>query len=207
MVASPHRGSLSSVGKEAAMIRDLIKKTRSYRRFHQDHTIELETLMELVDLARLSAAAGNLQPLKYMLSNEPERNETICQNLAWAGYLKDWPGPSEGERPSAYIIVLGDTRICKSFGCDHGIASQNILLGAVEKGLGGCMIGSVKREKLRKELNIADHFEILLVLALGKPRETVVLETVGADGDIKYWRDIEGVHHVPKRSLEDIIVG
>ena len=189
------------------MIKDLIEKTRSYRRFHQDHSIELETLRELVELARLSAAAGNLQPLKYMLSNEPERNDAIFHHLAWAGYLKDWPGPGEGERPSAYIIVLGDTRICKSFGCDHGIACQNILLGAVEKGLGGCMIGSVNREKLRKNLNILNHFEILLVVALGKPKETVVLETVGPEGDIKYWRDSEGLHHVPKRRLEDIIVG
>ena len=188
------------------MIADLIKKTRSYRRFDQGFKIELETLRELVELARLSAAAGNLQPLKYMLSNDPDKNETIFKNLGWAGYLKDWPGPDEGERPSAYIIVLGDTRICKSFGCDHGIACQNMMLGAVEKGLGGCMIGSVNRERLRKSLNIQDHLEILLVVALGKPQETVVLETVGPDGDIKYWRDSEGVHHVPKRRLEDIIV-
>lgn len=188
------------------MIRELIEKSRSYRRFHQDFKIEVETLKELVELARLSAAAGNLQPLKYMLSNTPEKNETIFKNLGWAGYLKNWPGPGEGERPSAYIIVLGDTRICKSFGCDHGIACQNIMLGAVEKGLGGCMIGSVNRESLRKSLGIHDHLEILLVLALGKPKETVVLETVGPDGDIKYWRDSEGIHHVPKRRLEDIIV-
>jgi nitroreductase len=189
------------------MIRDLIKKTRSYRRFHQEVAIELETLRELVDLARLSAAAGNLQPLKYMLSNDPARNGKIFQHLAWAGYLKDWPGPGEGEQPAAYIIVLGDTGIAKSFGCDHGIACQNILLGAVEKGLGGCIIGSINREKLRKDLEIAEHLEILLVVALGKPKETVVLETVGADGDIKYWRDRDEIHHVPKRSLEDIIVG
>ena len=189
------------------MIRDLIKKSRSYRIFDQEFKIDIETLRELVDLARLSAAAGNLQPLKYMLSNDPEKNDSIFQHLGWAGYLKDWRGPSEGERASAYIIVLGDTRICKSFGCDHGIACQNILLGAVEKGLGGCMIGSINRERLRKDLNIPDHFEILLVVALGKPMETVVLEDVGADGDIKYWRDSEGVHHVPKRKLDDIIVG
>ena len=189
------------------MIRDLIKQTRSYRRFHQEVAIQLETLRELVDLARLSAAAGNLQPLKYMLSNDPERNGKIFQHLAWAGYLKDWPGPGEGERPAAYIIVLGDTEIAKSFGCDHGIACQNILLGAVEKGLGGCIIGSINREKLRKDLEIPEHLEILLVVALGKPKETVVIEKVGPDGNIKYWRDSDGVHHVPKRSLEDIIVG
>jgi nitroreductase len=188
------------------MIRNLIVKCRSYRRFHQESKIELETLRELIDLARLSAAAGNLQPLKYMLFNDPEKNASIFQYLGWAGYLRDWPGPSEGERPSAYIIVLGDTRVCKSFGCDHGIACQNILLGAVEQGLGGCMIGSINREKLREYLNIPDHFEILLVVALGKPKETVVLEDVGPNGDINYWRDSEGVHHVPKRKLEDIIV-
>jgi nitroreductase len=189
------------------MLRDLVEKTRSYRRFHQEVAIELETLRELVDLGRLSAAAGNLQPLKYMLSNDPERNGKIFQHLAWAGYLKDWPGPGEGERPAAYIIVLGDTGIAKSFGCDHGIACQNMLLGAVEKGLGGCIIGSIRREKLRRDLEIPEHLEILLVVALGKPKETVVLETVGADGDIKYWRDSDGIHHVPKRKLEDIIVG
>jgi len=189
------------------MIRDLIERTRSYRRFYQEFNIDLETLRGLVDLARLSAAAGNLQPLKYMLSNDPDNNASIFQHLGWAGYLKDWPGPPEGERPSAYVIVLGDKRICKSFGCDHGIACQNILLGAVELGLGGCMIGSIHRERLRKDLNIPDHFEILLVVALGKPKETVVLEDVGPAEDIRYWRDSEGVHHVPKRRLEDIIVG
>ena len=189
------------------MIADLIKRTRSYRRFYQDHRIELDTLRELVDLARLSAAAGNLQPLKYMLSNDPEKNAKVFKHLAWAGYLKDWPGPSEGERPSAYIIVLGDRRITKSFGCDHGIACQNIMLAAVERGLGGCMIGAIRRERLRKDLDIPNHFEILLVLALGKPKETVVLEDIGPDGDIKYYRDSDGVHHVPKRSLDDIIVG
>jgi len=188
------------------MIRDLIKRTRSYRRFHQNHWIDLDTLRELVDAARLSAAAGNLQPLKYILSNQAKKNSKIFQHLAWAGYLKDWPGPGEGERPSAYVIVLGDRRITKSFGCDHGIACQNIMLAAVERGLGGCMIGAINRERLRQDLDIPDHFEILLVLALGKPKERVVLEEVGPDGNIKYWRDSDGVHHVPKRSLNDIIV-
>ena len=189
------------------MLRDLILKNRSYRRFHEDVAIERETLRELVDLARLSASGSNLQPLKYILSCDPERNALIFPHLAWAGYLKEWRGPSEGERPSAYIIILGDTEIRSSVGCDHGIAAQSILLGATERGLGGCMIGSVQREKLRKALEIPLCYEILLVLALGKPKETVVLETVGPDGDIRYWRDEEGVHHVPKRSLDQIILG
>ena len=189
------------------MLRDLIIKNRSYRRFHQDVAIERATLQELVDLARLSASGSNLQPLKFMLSCDGEKNAKIFACLGWAAYLKDWPGPVEGERPSAYIVILGDKEISPSFGVNHGIAAQSILLGATETGLGGCIIGSVDQQKLTQGLEIPDRYEILLVLALGKPKETVVLETVGPEGDIKYWRDSEGVHHVPKRSLDEIIIG
>ena len=189
------------------MIRDLVLRNRSYRRFHQEVSISRETLRELVDLARLSGSGSNIQPLRFFLSCEPEMNALIFSTLGWAGYLKDWPGPSEGERPSAYVIILGDTTLRRSFGCDHGIAAQSILLGATERGLGGCMIGSARKQPLAEALEIPPDYEVLLVIALGKPKEVVVLDPVGPDGDIKYWRDDEGVHHVPKRSLDDIIVG
>ena len=188
------------------VIKDLIKKNRSYRRFYENFTIERNTLEELVDLARLSASASNKQPLKYVLSCEKNKNDLIFPTLAWAGYLKDWPGPIEGERPSAYIVMLNDTEITKNYWCDPGIAAQSILLGATEKGLGGCIFTSVKRDELRSALKITERYEILYVLAIGKPKEKVVLETVGPEGDVKYWRDNQGVHHVPKRTLEEIII-
>jgi len=188
------------------MIKNLIEKNRSCRRFHETASIDMETLKELVDLARLSASSANLQPLKYILSCDTDKNASIFPYLAWAGYLTDWPGPSEGERPSAYIIVLGDKEISPSINCDHGIAAQSILLGAVERGLAGCMIASIQRDGLRQALSIPPRYDLLLVLALGKPKEKAVLETVGPSGDIKYWRDEEGIHHVPKRSLDEIIV-
>ena len=188
------------------MFKELILKDRSYRRFHEEQPIDRQTLLELVDLGRLSASGGNVQPLKYILSSDPEKNAKIFPCLAWAGDLTDWDGPAEGERPSAYIIILGDKEIGKSFGVDHGIAAQSILLGAAEKGIGGCMVGSVERKNLRKALDIPERYEILLVLALGKPRETVVLEEAGPDGDIKYYRDENDVHHVPKRPLDEIIL-
>ena len=187
-------------------LQELVLKNRSYRRFHQDVSIELETLRGLVDLARLSASGGNHQPLKYLLSCDPEKNATIFSQLGWAAYLKDWPGPAEGERPSAYIIILGDRQIRESFGPDHGIATQSILLGATEAGLGGCIIATIRKERLRQALSIPDHYEILLVLALGVPKEIVKIEAVRPDGDIKYWRDEQGIHHVPKRSLDEIIL-
>ena len=188
------------------MIEELIRQNRSCRRFYQDYVIDTRTLKDLVNLARLSASAANLQPLKYILSCRTEKNEGIFSCLAWAAYLKDWPGPKTGERPSAYIIILGDTNIAKNYGCDHGIASQSILLGAREKGLAGCMIGAVKRKKLRDILKIEERFKILLVLAIGKPKEEITIETVGDNDNIKYWRDNDSVHHVPKRKLDDIIL-
>jgi len=189
------------------MIEDLIRQNRSYRRFYQDQPVSRETLLWLVNLARISASAANLQPLKYALSWEPEKNAAVFATLAWAGYLMDWPGPGEGERPAAYLVILGDRDIAGGFGCDHGIAAQSILLGAREKGLGGCMIGSIKRDQLRQVLGLPERYDILLVIAVGRPKEEVVLTEVGPGGDIKYWRDEKGVHHVPKRRLEDIVVG
>jgi nitroreductase len=186
-------------------IKDLVYNTRSYRRFDESHHIELKLLENLVDLARMSASAANRQPLKYLLFNTPEFCERIFPSLAWAGYLKDWPGPCPGERPSAYIIILGDKLITESFNVDHGIAAQSIMLGTTEAGLGGCMIASVKRDALRDELKIPDRYEILLVLALGKPAENIVIEHI-KDNDVKYWRDENGKHHVPKRPLEELII-
>lgn len=187
------------------MIRDLILRNRTYRKFIQDFKIELNDLVELIDLARNSGSGANLQPLKYYLVNDETTCEKIFPCFAWAGYLKDWDGPEHGERPSAYIIILGDTDIKKDIDCDHGIAAQSILLGAVEKGLGGCMIGSINREKLKSILNLDNKYKILLALALGKPKEEVVIEEV-KNGDIKYWLDEKDVHHVPKRSLNEIII-
>lgn len=189
------------------MLKRLITKNRSYRRFHQDHKIERQTLAELIDLARLCPSGANLQPLKYILSCGAEKNTLIFEQLVWAGYLKDWAGPADGERPSAYIIILGDTEITKTFGCDHGITAQSILLGAVEKGLGGCMVGSIHRKELAKTLDISPRYEILLVLALGKPKEQVTIESTEITGDIKYYRDDKQIHHVPKRPLDEIIIG
>ena len=186
------------------MIADLIRAARTFRRFRQDVVIELETMRELVDLARLGGSARNAQPLKYMLINDPETCAVVFPNLGWAGYLADWPGPVEGERPSAYIICLLDTGISRAADFDLGIATQNILLGATARGLGGCRIASLS-PKLAPLLKLPDHLKLQLVLALGKPQEVVILEETGVAGDIRYWRDDSQGHHVPKRPLDEII--
>ncbi|MDA3886946.1 MAG: nitroreductase family protein [Candidatus Delongbacteria bacterium] len=187
------------------MLKDLVIKNRSYRRFYQEEKVSEETLRELVGLARFSATGANKQPLKFILSCDEYKNSIVFECLKWAGYLTDWVGPEERERPSGYIVILEDLDIRQVAGVDHGIAAQSILLGAVEKGLGGCMFGAIDKPKLKENLKIADNFEILLVVAIGKPKEEVVIDPV-VDGEIKYWRDQDQVHHVPKRSLDDIII-
>lgn len=186
-------------------IKDLVTKTRTYRRFDESHRIDYKVLEELIGLARLSASGSNKQPLKFLLYNSKQDCERIFPSTTWAGYLKEWPGPDPGERPAAYIVILGDTSISESFGVDHGIAAQSIMLGASEAGLGGCMIGSIKRDELRKEINIPVKYEILLILALGKPVEKVVVDEI-KNGDVKYWRDSDKTHHVPKRNLKELIL-
>jgi nitroreductase len=187
-------------------MKELVLRNRSYRRFREDVVIERDTLRELVDLARLSPCARNDQALKFVISCTREKNDLIFPHLGWAGFIEDWPGPSEGERPAAYIILLGDREIRDNFGRDVGIACQSIMLGATERGLGGCIIGSVKREKIKDALHIPQRYEILLVLALGKPNEKVVIEPLRRTGDTKYWRDADGIHHVPKRDLDELIL-
>ena len=186
-------------------LKDLVTRNRSYRRFYNNKPVTAKQLESLVELARLSPSAANLQPLKFVISHSAKKNALIFSCLAWAGYLKDWVGPEEDERPAGYIIILGDTEIAKDFGVNHGIAAQSIMLGAVELGLGGCIIASIQRNKLQELLNIPHKYEILLVLAIGEPKERVVLVDA-KDGEIKYWRDADKTHHVPKRLLSEIVL-
>lgn len=186
-------------------LKDLVLKNRSYRRFWQTERISPEQLTDWVEMARYCPSGRNAQALRYRLVSDPERCAEVFETLAWAGYLKEWPGPEEGERPSAYLIQLLDTRIVEHCLCDDGIQGQTILLKAVEDGFGGCMIRAFKEEPLRRILQLPGEYKIMYVLALGKPKETVVIDEMEGD-DFKYWRDAQGVHHVPKRSVEELIV-
>lgn len=186
-------------------VRDALIRNRSYRRFYQETEISDKDLLTIADAARLSPSGKNIQALKFLLSNDRELNSRIFTTLAWAGYLTDWDGPEEGERPSAYIVQLLDTDLAANIMCEDGITAQSMLLQAVELGYGGCIIAAVKRKELKDILNLPDNLVIRNVIALGKPKETVVIEEMD-NGDFKYWRDADGVHHVPKRKLEDIVI-
>ncbi len=185
----------------------LVTINRSCRRFDNSQKIDADTVRNLLNLARNCASAANNQPLKYMFSTDAQKNQEIYSCLGWAAYLKDWKGPEEKEQPTAYIVIMGDHTISDKFWCDHGIAAQTILLGARSMGLAGCMFGAINIKKLKGFLSIPDHLDVKLVIALGKPVETICIDDVGEDGSIKYFRDEDQVHHVPKRKLNELIAG
>ena len=186
------------------MLKDLVKSCRSYRRFYEDISIPQEELTDMVDTVRLTGCTANCQPLKYRIIRTPEECAAIFPCLSWAGALKDWDGPEKGERPSAYIVILCDLTVAKNKQWDEGIAAQTLMLAAAEKGYGGCMIGSFQKEELKTALEIPEYLVPMLVLAIGAPDEEIVLED--ACGTITYYRDEKGVHHVPKRTMEELVI-
>lgn len=189
------------------MFKDLVIRNRSYRTFDANTDVDRETLLEFIDISRQTPSAVNLQPLKYIPLTK-DGADRILPYTNWAKAL-DIKLPPEGCGPSAFILLCIDKNVTPSAAPvmrDVGICAQTILLSAVEKELGGCMIGSFDAPKIKNELSLDDNIEILLCVALGKPAETVVLEEADACGSVKYYRDENGVHHVPKRRLEDIII-
>lgn len=190
-------------------MKNRIRQCRTFRVFEEGQRLEENMLLDLVDCGRLGGSARNCQPWQYL----PVTSEDICgkifPTLGWAGYLTDWRGPAPGQRPAAYILCLLNSRWLKGpeteAWCDLGIASQNILLAAMEQGIGGCRIGAFS-PGLSQIFSLPDHLRLKLVIALGKPAETVILEEGANEDDIRYWRDDAAVHHVPKRNLDDIIV-
>lgn len=187
-------------------VREAIEKRRTIRKYNQT-PIDSTTLHELIDCARLAAYGANLQPLKFMAINDKETVSAIFPFIKWAGYLPDG-APKEGEQPTAYIAILGDTQIKKNaaFEVDAGAAVTNMMLRATELELGTCWLGAIDREKISAELNLFENLKLLYLLAVGEPAQ----ESMAVDmenGDVKYFEDENGKINVPKRSLEEIIVG
>lgn len=186
------------------MIYEKIKERRTIRKY-LDKDVPREILIRCVDAARLSPSAANLQPLKYVIVDDKRLLREVFSALRWAGYLPEKYKPKEKDMPRAYIVILLDKNIRKSPGHDAGIAAMSISLVAHDEGLGSCILANIDGERLRKILNIPEHLEIILVVALGYPAEKPVVDKL-RDGDVKYWIDENGVLHVPKRDLESILM-
>lgn len=194
---------------------DLVASCRSFRRFDEEQRVPKGLLLELVDMARLCANGANRQQLRFRVVSDPAACDAVFAELAWAGYFKDWAGPVAGERPTGYVIIAAERGTAGKPAApiaeaDCGIAAQTMMLAArsAEPSYAGCMLKTFT-PRLIDVLGLdSDRYELKLVCAFGLPAEEVRLESLSAspDGSIKYWRDDAGVHHVPKRSLEDVLI-
>ena len=176
---------------------DLILQRRTCRRF-QPRPVPHELLDKLLDAGRLAPVAANLQPLEFVAVDDPAVCAQLFPHTAWAGYLENG-APPEGERPTAYLVLLRNERL-RSPGADQdlGFAAMAITLTALDEGVASCAIGALKRPPLAELLGVPDDRIVELVIALGYPLEVAVAEEMAGD-NVKYWRDAQGVHHVPKR--------
>ncbi|WP_455540133.1 nitroreductase family protein [Terrisporobacter sp.] len=190
------------------MIKDLVKKSRSYRIFDESFKLEKQDLIDLIELARYSPCGKNGQYLRFIPIYKEEVLKEIYPYLAWAAYLKDWNGPVKGERPTGIILIVSREGSLNDpiLSCDMGIVSQTIMLGATEKNLGGCMIRALNRKKIAEVLNLSDDYIIHIALAIGKPAQEVILEDIKDGDDIKYWMDEDKTHHVPKVVLKELVI-
>lgn len=190
-------------------LRTLLELNRTYRRFDESKRIGSDTLRSLVELTRYCASGRNAQPLKYRLVTSNEECSQVFPTLAWAGYYQDWYGPEEGERPVAYLVQCLDTRYGENCLCDDGLQLEAITLGAVTLGLGCCIIKSFNAKKISELLSLPEGMVPRYVVAIGVPAEKVYIEEMDGTplASFKYYRDSEGGHHVPKRPLEELIIG
>ena len=180
----------------------IILRRRSIRRFQQKR-IPLAFLKKLVNSARLAPSGANLQPCEYIVVDNSTLLDKVFATLKWAGYIAPAGNPPEGKRPAAYIIILINKEINKYGEKDAAASIENMILTALEKGIGSCWIGSIERGRLRQILKIPKEYKIDSVLALGYSAEKSVAEKF--KGSIKYWKDSSRVFHVPKRELKTIL--
>lgn len=187
----------------------LISSARSVRVYDGEAKIERETLEYLVDCARITPSAANMQPLKYKVCYECDVVEKVQPLTRWAGYIKDRTLPPEGKCPTAFIVICHDESVCQQTPFTHmdiGIAAQSINLASREAGLGTCMIGAFDRDAVKELLGIPENCVPMLIIAIGTPCEFPVLCSLPEDGNIKYYRDERDRHFVPKRSLEEVLL-
>lgn len=193
----------------------LVRRARTCRRFDESMRVPREFLLELAELAHLAPCGANAQRLRFHVVSGAEDCARVFDELAWAGALKDWTGPAEGERPTGYIAVLAERTVpgkpaAPITEVDTGIAAQTMMLAArsATPEVAACTFKAFTPHAIDAMGLDGDKYELKLIMAFGVPAETQVIDAIDSnpDGSINYWRDEAQVHHVPKRPLADVLV-
>ncbi len=179
---------------------ETILKRRTIRLFKKKK-ISKKILEKLVNAGRLAPSARNLQPLEYLVVDDPILTDKVFENVYFGGKIEKLR--TRENRPVAYILVLVNKKIrSQDFEYDVGLAAENIVLAAFEKGIGSCIIKVFQSQNLEEKIfSLPKHCFLDLVIALGYPAEKPVIEEKREN----YWRDENNVLHVPKRPLKEIL--
>lgn len=191
------------------MLKDLIIANRSYRGYDETYNFTREQLISYIDLTRFTASSVNAQPLKYHIAYKKDEVELILSMTKWARALPDMKLPHDNMHPTGFIVICQDMNVSDNlarYQKDIGIVAQTILLAATEENLGGCMIGNFSPDEVKEKLSLPYHIQPVLIIALGKPAEKIVIKEIDNGESIKYYRDENDIHYVPKRKLNDILL-
>ncbi len=194
---------------DAAGFQQLIEGARTYRRY-SGQSVPVGVLRELVEAARFAPTGNNTQLLRFRLvsAEDSEAAEKVFSHLHWAGALKDWDGPVDGEKPGGYVIICLPQKLAANPVrlIDVGIASQSVVLAAAARGLGACMHKSYDA-CLVDELGLTEAgYAVSMVIALGPRGEKVEVEPATTEHGLTYWREADGSHHVPKLTVDDLLL-
>ncbi len=181
----------------------LLLKNRSYRGYDKNHVVNTGMLKLIVGVNTKIPSARNQQVLRFKLITKDSGAERVLHNIKLGGALPELHLPFDGTEPEAFIIVCSTVAENKMVDIDAGISVQSMLLKAVEMGLNGIIIGAFNKENIVKEFQIP--YEPLLIIAIGKGKETIRLQEISESDSHKYYRE-NGTHIVPKVKLEDLII-
>ena len=192
----------ASVRTRRVSLQSLLTKNRSTRGFDTSFKVREDQLHRIIEVATLCPSARNQQVLRFrpVLGDEAT---VVLGHIRLGGALPELHLPFAGTEPNAFIVICSTVEESKYVDIDLGIVAQSMLLQAVEIGLGGICIGAFDREPIKEALNLK--YEPILVLAIGRPNEHILLKECREGDSLTYYREGD-THYVPKLSINDLIL-
>ena len=142
---------------------EAIQKRKSNRSF-EPTTVSKETLEKLLEAARLSPSAGNIQPWHFIAVTDAKKRKALSKGL-FAQFLADTP---------AVIVLCGDEAASPDwYVVDVALAGENMVLAATAEGLGTCWVGSFDEKDVKALLGIPENLRVVALLAIGYAKEKV----------------------------------
>ena len=191
----------ASVRTRRVSLMSLLAKNRSTRGFDTSFKVRYDQLVALVEAARLAPSARNQQILRFRLVTAEEAH-LVLPHIRLGAALPELNLPLPNTEPNAFIVICSEKE-SRYVDMDMGIATQTMLLRAVEMGLNGVCIAAFDRDAVREALNLS--LAPQLILAIGRSAERVEVVDIAEGESTTYYRK-DGTHFVPKLRSEELIL-